>query len=160
MTVALVTDRPANLTSNDVLQLRDHYVAPFYQVTPLVVSRAQGSRITDPEGKEYIDFASGIAVLNLGHNHPEVTAAAAEQLTHYGHQSYHVAVYEGYARLAQELDRLFPGDAPTKSFFVKSGAEAVENAIKVARVATGREYVIAFQNAFHGRTELALTATG
>jgi 4-aminobutyrate aminotransferase / (S)-3-amino-2-methylpropionate transaminase / 5-aminovalerate transaminase len=160
MTVALTTDRPAALTSDDVLQLRDRYVAPFYQVTPLVVARAEGSRITDVEGKEYIDLASGIAVLNLGHNHPAVTAAAAEQLRRYGHQSYHVAVYEGYVRLAQELDRLFPGDAPTKSFFVNSGAEAVESAIKVARVATGREYVIAFQNAFHGRTELALTATG
>src|SRR5204862_6824075 len=102
--------------------------------------------------------------LNLGHQHPGVIGAVREQLERYAHVSAQVVTYEPYVRLAQELDRIFPksgGTAvATKSVFANSGAEAVENAIKIARVATGREWGIAFQNSFHGRTYTAMTATG
>ena len=148
-------------TSAEVSRLRDRFVAPaFFQSTSVVVDRAEGACVFDPEGRRYLDFTAGIAVLNVGHNHPEVVAAVKNQIDRCAHIAFHVAAYDRYVQLAQELDRLFPGSSPTKSIFVNSGAEAVENAIKVARVATDREYVIGFQNAFHGRTMTALGATG
>jgi 4-aminobutyrate aminotransferase/(S)-3-amino-2-methylpropionate transaminase len=132
--------------------------------TPVVVARAAGAEVFDPEGRRYLDFVAGIGALNLGHQHPEIIAAVREQLERYTHVSAQVVTYEPYVRLAQELDRIFPraegSTAATKSVFANSGAEAVENAIKIARVATGREWIIAFQNSFHGRTAAAMTATG
>ena len=134
--------------------------------TPVVVASASGALVFDPEGRRYLDFVAGIGALNLGHQHPEILAAVREQLDRYAHVSAQVVTYEPYVRLAQELDRIFPhagGSAPrppTKSVFANSGAEAVENAIKIARAATGREWIIAFQNSFHGRTYTAMTATG
>ena len=152
------------LSSEEMLALRDKYVAPaFYQVTPVAIAEAQGAWLVDPEGKRYLDFAAGIGVLNLGHNHPEIVEAAREQLDRCAHLGFHVVLYEGYVRLCEALDRIYPRagqDFSTKSVLVNSGAEAVENALKVARAATGREYVIAFQNSFHGRTYGALSATG
>src|SRR5207245_9985036 len=106
----------------------------------------------------------GIRALDLGHQRPELVAAVREQLERYAHVSAQVVTYEPYVRLAQELDRIYPrtsgSTVATKSIFANSGAEAVENAIKIARVATGREWIVAFQNSFHGRTYTAMTATG
>ncbi len=153
-------------TSEDVRQLREQYVPKGLHVgTPVVVARASGAEVFDPEGKRYLDFVAGIGALNLGHQHPEIIAAVREQLDRYSHVAAQVVTYEPYVRLAQELDRIYPraeggSSVKTKSVFANSGAEAVENAIKIARVATGREWVIAFQNSFHGRTYTAMTATG
>jgi 4-aminobutyrate aminotransferase/(S)-3-amino-2-methylpropionate transaminase len=130
----------------------------------VVVASASGAEVFDPEGKRYIDFVAGIGALNLGHRHPEIIEAVREQLDLYAHVSAQVVTYEPYVRLAQELDRIYPraegSTVATKSIFLNSGAEAVENAIKIARVATGREWIVAFQNSFHGRTYTAMTATG
>ena len=152
-------------SSAEVRALRDRYVPKGLHVgTPVVVARAKGAEVWDPEGKRYLDFVAGIGALNLGHQHPDVIAAVREQLERYAHVSAQTVTYEPYVRLAQELDRIYPrsGDAAfeTKSVFANSGAEAVENAMKIARVATGREWIIAFQNSFHGRTYAAMTATG
>ena len=155
----------SSLSTAEVRRLREQYVPKGLHVgTPVVVRSASGAEVFDPEGKRYLDFVAGIGALNLGHQHPEIMAAVREQLERYTHVSAQVVTYEPYVRLAQELDRIYPradGSAvATKSVFANSGAEAVENAIKIARVATGREWIIAFQNAFHGRTYTAMTATG
>src|SRR5206468_11202413 len=113
--------------------------------------------------RAYIDLASGIGALNVGQQHADLIAAARDQLERYTHLGAQVVTYEPYVRLAQELDRIYPrttASLATKSVFMNSGAEAVENAMKIARVATGREFIIAFQNSFHGRTYAAMTATG
>src|SRR5207302_6672689 len=152
------------LSSAETRILRERYVPHGLHVgTPVVVARALGAEVFDPEGRRYLDFVAGIGALNLGHQHPDVIAAVREQLERYAHVSAQVVTYEPYVRLAEALDRIYPrGDASvaTKSVFANSGAEAVENAIKIARVATGREWIIAFQNSFHGRTYTAMTATG
>ena len=162
--MATVTHERTAITSEEARALRDRYVPKGLSVgTPVVVARAAGAEIWDLEGKRYLDFVAGIGALNLGHQHFDVMAAVREQLDRYTHVSAQVVTYEPYVRLAQELDRIYPrGDAAlaTKSVFANSGAEAVENAMKIARVATGREWIIAFQNSFHGRTYTAMTATG
>ena len=160
----LVDERPV-LSSDDIRELRERFVpAGLHAGTPVAVARALGAEVWDPEGKRYFDFVAGIGALNLGHQHPDVLAAVHAQLEQYAHVAAQVVTYEPYVRLAQELDRIFPraegSTVATKSVFVNSGAEAVENAIKIARAATGREWVIAFQNSFHGRTAVAMTATG
>jgi len=151
-------------TTEEILALRERYVPrALHAATAVVADRADGETITDPEGREYIDFVSGIGALNLGHQHPDLLAAARAQLERYTHVGAQVVTYEPYVRLAQELDRIYPragAELATKSVFMNSGAEAVENAMKIARVATGREWIIAFQNSFHGRTYAAMTATG
>jgi 4-aminobutyrate aminotransferase / (S)-3-amino-2-methylpropionate transaminase / 5-aminovalerate transaminase len=162
---AMKKGSPPAMSSDEVRQLRDQYVPKGLHVgTPVVVARASGAEVFDPEGKRYLDFVAGIGALNLGHQHPEIIAAVREQLDRYAHVAAQVVTYEPYVRLAQELDRIYPraegSSIKTKSVFANSGAEAVENAIKIARVATGREWIIAFQNSFHGRTYTAMTATG
>ena len=152
-------------SSEEVRALRDRFVPKGLHVgTPVVVARASGAEVWDPEGKRYLDFVAGIGALNLGHQHPAVLAAVRAQLDRYAHVSAQTVTYEPYVRLAEALDRIFPRAAgsvvATKSVFANSGAEAVENAMKIARVATGREWIIAFQNSFHGRTYAAMTATG
>lgn len=127
---------------------------------PLFASRAQGSHVWDVEGREFLDFAAGIGVLNLGHNHPRVIAAVREQLDHFTHTCFQVVMYEPYVRLAERLSRLVGGVRPTKAFFATTGAEAVENAVKIARAATRRPAIIAFDGAFHGRTLLGMSLTG
>lgn len=126
----------------------------------LFVSRAQDAELWDVDGKRYIDFAAGIAVVNTGHRHPRVLQAVSAQLQQFTHTCFHVAPYESYVALAERLNRLTPGDFPKKSLFVTTGAEAVENAIKIARYATRRSAVIAFSGAFHGRTHMAMALTG
>lgn len=123
-------------------------------------AQADNALITDVEGNQYIDFAAGIAVLNTGHRHPRIVAAVQEQLTHFTHTAYQIVPYESAIALAERINALAPIDGPAKTAFFTTGVEAVENAVKIARFATGRSGVIAFQGAFHGRTLMGLTLTG
>ncbi len=122
--------------------------------------RAENATLWDAEGKEYIDFAGGIAVLNTGHLHPKVKAAVAAQLDNFTHTAYQIVPYEGYISLAERINRVAPIDGLKKTAFFTTGVEAVENAVKIARSATGRSGVIAFSGSFHGRTMLGMALTG
>ena len=124
------------------------------------IERALNAEVWDVEGRRYIDFAGGIAVLNTGHRHPKVEAAIAAQLQKFTHTCYQVLPYESYVTLAERINTLTPGDYPKKTAFFSSGAEAVENAIKIARAYTNRSGVIAFSGAFHGRTMMGCALTG
>jgi 4-aminobutyrate aminotransferase/(S)-3-amino-2-methylpropionate transaminase len=128
-------------------------------VTPLAVAHAEGAVVTDVDGNRLIDFGGGIGVVNTGHRHPSVVAAVRAQLDRFAHVCFPVSSYEPYVELAERLNRLTPGDHPKRTFFLNSGAEAVENAIKVARAFTGRQAVVCFEHGFHGRTNLALALT-
>ena len=128
--------------------------------TPVYAARAENAEVWDAEGKRYIDFAGGIAVLNTGHRHPKVMAAVQAQLERYTHTAFQVMAYEPYIALAERLNALAPFKGPAKTILFTTGAEAVENAIKIARAATGRPGVIAFTGAFHGRTLLTMGLTG
>jgi 4-aminobutyrate aminotransferase len=146
-------------SSHDVLADRERYVPRGIAASDLVVSRAWGARIWDADGREYLDFAGGIACQNLGHGPAGVVRAIHEQVDRYLHQCFMVGIYEPYVEVCRRLDELWPGDAATKSILVNSGAEAVENAVKIARAATGRPGVIVFDRAFHGRTSLTMAMT-
>ncbi|MDJ0926878.1 MAG: 4-aminobutyrate--2-oxoglutarate transaminase [Gammaproteobacteria bacterium] len=126
----------------------------------IFAARANGAEIWDVEGRRYIDLAAGIAVVNTGHNHPRVIEAVRAQLENFSHPCFQVTPYENYVRLADRLNRLAPGNTPKKTVFLTTGAEAVENAVKIARAHTGRPGVIAFGGGFHGRTMMALALTG
>jgi 4-aminobutyrate aminotransferase len=128
--------------------------------TEIYVDRALNAEVWDIEGHRYIDFAAGIAVVNTGHCHPRVMAAVTEQMGRFTHTCHQVLPYESYVRLAERLNAAVPGDFAKKTVFVTTGAEAVENAIKVARIATGRNAIIAFGGAFHGRTMMGMSLTG
>ncbi|MBB6255378.1 4-aminobutyrate--2-oxoglutarate transaminase [Nitrospirillum iridis] len=128
--------------------------------TAIYADRADNALLWDVDGRRYIDFAGGIAVLNTGHRHPRVMAAAAAQMERFTHSAFQVAAYEPYVALAERLNALAPFSGPAKTVFFTTGAEAVENAVKIARVATGRSGVIAFTGAFHGRTLLTSALTG
>jgi 4-aminobutyrate aminotransferase/(S)-3-amino-2-methylpropionate transaminase len=127
---------------------------------PVYVERARNAELWDVEGRRYIDFAGGIAVLNTGHLHPKVQAAVAAQLERFSHTCLMITPYESAVELAEQLNRLAPGPTPKKTIFVTTGAEAVENSIKIARAHTGRSGVIAFGGGFHGRTFMAMALTG
>ena len=127
---------------------------------PVYVERARNAEIWDVEGRRYIDFASGIAVLNTGHLHPKVQTAVARQLDAFSHTCLMITPYAVAVELAEKLNKLAPGPTPEKSIFVTTGAEAVENTIKIARAHTGRSGVIAFGGGFHGRTFMAMALTG
>ncbi|CAB3872179.1 4-aminobutyrate aminotransferase PuuE [Achromobacter mucicolens] len=122
--------------------------------------RAENATLWDAEGKEYIDFAGGIAVLNTGHLHPKVKAAVTAQLDNFTHTAYQIVPYEGYISLAERINRVAPIGGLKKTAFFTTGVEAVENAVKIARSATGRSGVIAFSGSFHGRTMLGMALTG
>jgi 4-aminobutyrate aminotransferase / (S)-3-amino-2-methylpropionate transaminase / 5-aminovalerate transaminase len=128
-------------------------------VTPIAVVHADGAVLTDADGNRLIDFAGGIGVVNTGHRHPGVVQAVREQLDKFAHVCFPVSTYEPYVELAERLNRLTPGAHEKKTFFVNSGAEAVENAVKVARFYTGRQGVVCFEHGFHGRTNLAMALT-
>ncbi len=128
-------------------------------ITPAYIAKASGATMTDLEGKEYIDFAGGIGVNNVGHAHPKVVAAIKDQADKFIHTCFHVGMYESYVDLAAKLNQLVPGDFPKMTMFANSGAEAVENAVKIARYATKRPAVIAMENGFHGRTLLTMSLT-
>ncbi|MFH7042262.1 4-aminobutyrate--2-oxoglutarate transaminase [Paucibacter sp. JuS9] len=127
---------------------------------PFFAARALNAELWDVEGRRYIDFASGIAVLNTGHRHPRVQAALQAQLEHFHHTAYQIVPYPSYVALAERINALAPGDWSKKTAFFTTGAEAVENAIKIARAATGRSGVIAFEGGFHGRTMMGMALTG
>lgn len=131
---------------------------PFH-VTPIFAALAKGATLTDVDGNRYLDFAGGIGCLNVGHANEAVVKAATAQLARFTHTSFNVVPYESYVALAERLNRLTPGSGPKKTFFVNSGAEAVENAVKIARAASGRSAVLAFEDGFHGRTLLAMSLT-
>lgn len=121
---------------------------------------AQNATLTDVEGNEYIDFAAGIAVMNTGHRHPRMVAAVEQQLQQFTHTAYQIVPYESYVSLAEKLNELAPVKGPAKTAFFSTGAEAVENAVKIARAHTGRPGVIAFGGGFHGRTYMTMALTG
>ena len=127
---------------------------------PIVVYHAEGSRLWSADGREFIDFAGGIGVLNVGHGHPDVLRAAHRQLDRLIHTSFQVAAYEPYLAVVERLASLAPGALPKKAILLNSGAEAVENAVKIARLHTGRPAVVAFTGAFHGRTLMTMSMTG
>ena len=127
---------------------------------PILVERAEGAYIWDTEGQRYLDFVGGIGVLNVGHNHPRVVAAVQEQLKRVTHTAFQVAAYEPYIELAERLNKLVGKGAAYKSVFLTTGAEAVENAVKIARGYTNRPGIISFRGGFHGRTLLGVTLTG
>jgi 4-aminobutyrate aminotransferase len=143
-----------------LLAARERYVAAGVATPPLVVSRAEGARVWDADGREYIDFAGGLGCQNTGHGLPAAVAAIHEQVDRYLHQCFMVGMYEPYVEVCRRLAELSPCPGEEqKSVLLNSGAEAVENAVKIARVATGRAAVVVFDRAFHGRTLLAMTMT-
>ena len=129
-------------------------------LTQVFAARAENAEIWDVEGKRYIDFAGGIGVLNTGHRHPKVMAAVREQLERFTHTCYQVMPYPGYVALAEKLNEITPGHFPKRTTFFSTGAEAIENSVKIARAATGRSGIVAFSGAFHGRTMMAMALTG
>jgi len=150
----------AQSTTAQVEEGRERYVARGISTPPLVVSRAEGARVWDAEGREYVDFAGGLGCANLGHSLPAVVEALHDQVDRFLHQCFMVGMYEPYVGVCRRLAELSPckGDQQ-KSILLNTGAEAVENAVKIARVATGRPAVVVFDNAFHGRTLLSMTMT-
>jgi len=148
------------VTEDEIQQARARYVARGVTTPAIVAARAAGSRIEGADGVSYIDFAGGIGCQNLGHNPPGVVEAIHRQVDEYLHQCFMVATYEPYVEVCRRLAKTSPcAGADQKSVLVNSGAEAVENAVKIARAATGRPAVICFDRGFHGRTLLALTLT-
>lgn len=150
------------MTTNSEIQTRknDAIARGVGVMTQIYADRAENSEIWDVEGNRFIDFASGIAVLNTGHRHPKVMAAVKEQLERFTHTCHQVVPYENYIKLAERLNDLVPGPEKKKTIFVSTGAEALENAVKIARASTGRNAVIAFSGGFHGRTFMGMALTG
>jgi 4-aminobutyrate aminotransferase len=146
--------------SREISERLAHVVASPLAVTfPIIAASASGATLTDVDGNTFIDFAGGVGCLNVGHAHPEVLAAAHEQLDRFTHTDFTVVAYEPYVALAERLTQRAPISGPLKAAFFNAGAEAVENAVKFARAYTGRPAVIAFDGAFHGRTMLSLSLT-
>ncbi|MFT3769440.1 MAG: 4-aminobutyrate--2-oxoglutarate transaminase [Minicystis sp.] len=160
MHIRLRTDLPGP-KSRALMAARNAEVARgLFHATPIFVARAHGAVVEDVDGNHLLDFASGIAVTNLGHTPETVVAAIRDQATSLLHASFNVLPYERYVALCARLNRLVPGDFPKKTFLANSGAEAVENAVKIARAYTKRPAILAFEHAFHGRTYMAMSLTG
>jgi len=158
-TIQLRTEIPGP-RSREILERIDRAVAAALAVTfPVVAESARGATLTDVDGNTFIDFAGGVGCLNVGHSHPEVVAAAHEQLDRFSHTDFTVVPYEVYVTLAERLAARAPISGPVKAAFFNAGTEAVENAVKFARLATKRPAVIAFEGGFHGRTYLSLALT-
>ena len=149
------------MNNENLMQRREQAVARGVgQIHPLFIDRAENATIWDVEGRQYIDFAGGIAVLNTGHRHPKVIDAVKRQLELYTHTCFQVVAYEPYVELCEKINQLVPGDFAKKTLLVTTGSEALENAVKIARAATGRAGVIAFAGGYHGRTMMTLAMTG
>lgn len=149
------------MKSTELARRRSAAVAPAaYSVHPFFPARAEGSYVWDADGKRYLDWSVGIAVMNVGHSHPKVLEAVHRSSAEFQHLCFAVGMHESYIEVAEALGRIAPGPSPKKTFLVNSGAEAVENAVKIARVATGRQGIVAFTHAFHGRTHMTLSLTG
>ena len=152
---------PPGPRSVELMKLQNRYVPKaVYNITPIFVAESEEAVIRDVDGNEYIDFTSGISSLNVGHRNPEIIKAVREQLELYLHLCFHVTPYEPYVRLAEKLAMIAPGKFEKKVMLVNSGAEAVENAVKISRRYTGRPAIMAFEYAFHGRTRLTMSLTG
>src|SRR6202171_3623034 len=148
-------------TEEEVAELRRRYIPRGITTPhPLVADHARGAELWDVAGRRYIDFAGGIGVMNVGHGHPHVMDAIRAQIDRVTHTSFQVVAYESYLRLAERLCEVAPLPGPKKAIFFSTGAEAIENAVKIARAHTGRPAVISFRGSFHGRTLLALSLTG
>ncbi len=146
--------------SREILdRLARSVAAPLAINLPIVAAEARGVLLTDVDGNTFVDFTGGVGVLNVGHSHPQVVAAASEQLARFTHTDFTIVPYEVYVEAAERLLAVAPFSGPAKVAFFNSGAEAVENAVKIARLATGRTGVIAFEGAFHGRTMMAVSLT-
>src|SRR5947199_6378228 len=146
--------------SKEILERKARVVAdPLSVFLPVVVEEGHGATVTDVDGNTFIDFSGGVGCLNVGHSHPQVVAAAQEQLSRFSHTDFTIVPYEVYVTLAERLCELAPVRKPAKAAFFNAGAEAVENAIKFARSYTKRPAVIGFEGGFHGRTLLALSLT-
>ncbi len=148
--------------SNSDLHQRRQNAVPRGVSNSLAIyaDRAANAELWDVEGKRYIDFGTGIAVLNTGHLHPKIKAAVAAQLERFTHTCFQVTPYESYIELAEQLNALAPGKTPKKTIFLTTGAEAIENAVKIARYHTKRSAIISFSGGFHGRTYLGVSLTG
>ena len=147
-------------SSERVLAAREQYVPRGIATPPIVVARAEGARVEDVDGRTYIDFAGGLGCQNTGHGFPPAVGAMHEQIDTYLHQCFMVGIYEPYVEVCRRLAKLSPCvGLDQKTLLLNSGAEAVENAVKIARASTGRPGVVVFENAFHGRTLLTMTMT-
>src|SRR5437764_7168947 len=146
--------------SRELMARRNEFVARgVSSAMNVFAAKADGAIIEDVDGNRYIDFAGGIGAMNIGHARPEVTQAIAEQAARFTHTCFSVMMYEPYVALAERIVKITPGSFPKKALFFNSGAEAVENGVKIARYATGRPAIIVFDNAFHGRTLMTMTMT-
>ncbi|EDW3445063.1 4-aminobutyrate--2-oxoglutarate transaminase [Salmonella enterica] len=150
------------MNTNNALMQRRHNAVPrgVGQIHPIFAERAENCRVWDVEGREYLDFAGGIAVLNTGHLHPGIVSAVEAQLKKLSHTCFQVLAYEPYLALCERMNQKVPGDFAKKTLLVTTGSEAVENAVKIARAATKRSGAIAFSGAYHGRTHYTLSLTG
>ena len=157
--IDLVTEIPGPRSQEIAERIERHVARPLAITFPIVAASARGATLTDVDGNTFIDFAGGVGCLNVGHSHPDVVAAAHEQLDRFAHTDFTVVPYESYAELAERLGERVPISGPVKAAFFNAGTEAVENAVKFARAYTGRPAVIAFDGAFHGRTMLSLSLT-
>jgi 4-aminobutyrate aminotransferase / (S)-3-amino-2-methylpropionate transaminase / 5-aminovalerate transaminase len=146
--------------SQEILARKERVIAdPLSVYLPVVIQEGRGATLTDVDGNTFIDFTGGVGCLNVGHSHPRLVEAAQEQLGRFSHTDFTIVPYETYVALAERLLELAPFTSPAKAAFFNAGTEAVENAVKFARLYTGRPAVIAFEGAFHGRTLLSLTLT-
>jgi len=154
--------RPEPMTTNKQLTARREKAIPrgVSNLHNIFVSKSSNAELWDVEGNRYVDLAAGIAVLNVGHRHPKVLEAVREQLEQFTHTCFQVTPYEPYLRLAERLNELAPGNTPKKTIFLTTGAEAIENAVKIARFHTRRTGVVSFSGAFHGRTMMGMALTG
>jgi len=158
--VKIVTEVPGPKGRQLYTEMEQSVPRGVGHLTPVAVSHAKGATVTDVDGNTYLDFAGGIGTLNVGHCPDEVVKAIKDQADNYLHACFHVLIYEPYIRLANKLNTITPGQFPKKTMLVNSGAEAVENAIKIAKYHTKRYGVLSFLEAFHGRTALTMTLTG
>ncbi len=148
------------MSNLQLAERRRQAVAPAaYSTHPIYPTRAEGTYVWDADGTKYLDWTVGIAVMNIGHSHPKVIEAVKKQAEDFQHLCFAVGMNETYIQLAEKLNEIAPGPSEKRTFLVNSGAEAVENAVKIARVATGRQGIVAFTHAFHGRTHMALSLT-
>ena len=146
--------------SKELIERRDAAVPrAVFNTVPIFVADGDAAGVTDVDGNRFIDLAGGLGVLNVGRANDRVLRAVREQVDRFLHECFHVSMYEGYVELAEALNRIVPGDHDKKTMLANSGAEAVENAVKIARYATGRDGVVAFSNGFHGRTLMGMTLT-
>jgi len=143
------------------MKLKEEELPPAaYTLTPIFVAHAHGAEVVDVDGNRYIDFAGGIGVLNVGHTHAKVVEAVVAQVRNFTHTCFHVLPYESYLQVAARLNRLAPGPSKKKTILVNSGAEAVENAVKIAKYHTGRYALVSFEHGYHGRTYLTMSLNG